>query len=266
MLVIGAAGDDGRIWSTVLTGPTGFVEPVDDRTIEIASLPVAGDPLREAFARPREIGLLALQPQSRRRIRASGRAHRRGDGLILVTDQVLGNCPKYIQTRDVIGEVDRIAVPPGAPQHGAELTAEHQKMIAQADTFFIASHAPGHGGDASHRGGQPGFVRVLGPRRLSWPDYFGNSFYMTLGNLQLNPACGLLFLDWENGDTVQLTGHAKINWDAAMAAEVPGALRMVEFEVETVVSIPGGSPLRWALLEYSRFNPPSGLDGGPAAS
>ncbi|MDX2674978.1 pyridoxamine 5'-phosphate oxidase family protein [Streptomyces sp. NY05-11A] len=81
------------------------------------------------------------------------------------------------------------------------------RQCSGADTFFIAGHSPDHGADASHRGGEPGFVTVHGARRLSWPDYVGNSFYMTLGNLHLNGSCGLLFLDWEQGHTLQLTGR-----------------------------------------------------------
>jgi hypothetical protein len=127
----------------------------------------------------------------------------------------------------------------GVGQGQRVLTDEQRGWIAAADTFFVTSHAAGVGVDTSHRGGNPGFVTVTGHRRLSWPDYVGNSMYMTLGNLELDPRCGLLFLDW----------------DPDRVAATPGAQRMVDFEVDQVVQIDEASPLRWSLGTYSRANP-----------
>ncbi|WP_250000194.1 pyridoxamine 5'-phosphate oxidase family protein [Actinoplanes sp. M2I2] len=254
MVIIGAPDDNGAMWSTILTGPPGFTRPADDRTIVVDARPAPGDPLRDAFEEERDIGVLALQPQTRRRIRANGRARRQDNHLLMRTEQVLGNCPKYLQTR-VITSTDDSRLP-GAPLISSELDAGQRRWIADADTFFIASRSPEHGADSSHRGGRPGFVSVTGPRTLRWPDYAGNQFYMTLGNLHDDPACGLLFVDWENGHTLQLTGRASIDWDPGKAAAYPGALRVVEFTVDAVVQIDHVSPLRWDLQEYSRVNPP----------
>lgn len=257
LLILGARDDSDAVWATVLSGPRGFIQPTSERTIEIAALPAYGDPLRDVFTTTRDVGMLAIDPETQRRIRVNGRATRRGDGLSVITDQVLGNCPKYLQRREVVA----VEPPPTEAEarvwRGTALTDHQQRLIQAADTFFIASHAPGHGGDASHRGGMPGFVRVVGPRHLAWPDYVGNSFYMTFGNMHLDPRCGLLFLDWETGDTVQLTGRGRIDWDPQRAAEFPGALRVIDFEVEQVVQIERAHPLRWRLCAYSRFNPPS---------
>ncbi|RSM64324.1 oxidoreductase [Actinoplanes sp. ATCC 53533] len=256
MLIIGAADDEGAIWSSIVSGPPGFAQPLDDRTVVIDALPAPGDPLREVFAAERDIGILALQPQTRRRIRVNGVARREGDRLLVRTEQVLGNCPKYLQARVVTGTAE--AESAGAAVTGRELTEGQRRWIEEADTFFIASRSPEHGADSSHRGGMPGFVAVPGPRRLRWPDYTGNQFYMTLGNLHLNPASGLLFLDWEHGHTLQLTGAARIDADPGSAKAYPGALRVVEFDIDTVVQIDKASPLRWEFQEYSRFNPPTG--------
>jgi predicted pyridoxine 5'-phosphate oxidase superfamily flavin-nucleotide-binding protein len=253
MLIIGAADDEGAMWSSIVTGPPGFAQPVDDRGIVIDALPAPGDPLREVFAVERDIGMLALQPQTRRRIRVNGVARRDGERLLVRTEQVLGNCPKYLQARAITGTAE--AGSAGAAVTGRELTEGQQRWIEEADTFFIASRSPEHGADSSHRGGMPGFVTVTGPRRLRWPDYTGNQFYMTLGNLHLNPASGLLFLDWEHGHTLQLTGAARIDADPGSAKAYPGALRVVEFDIDTVVQIDRASPLRWEFQEYSRFNP-----------
>jgi hypothetical protein len=77
----------------------------------------------------------------------------------------------------------------------------------------------------------------------------------TLGNLAVNQSAGLLFIDFENGDTLQVSGSAGIIWDEGRAAEFAGAERVVEFDVEEVVETHGALPLRWRLEEYSPFNP-----------
>jgi hypothetical protein len=88
------------------------------------------------------------------------------------------------------------------------------------------------------------FVRVEGDR-VTFPDYPGNSMYMTLGDLLEHPRIGLLFLDWETGDTLQLTGAAELDLDA----------REVNVTVERAIRTPAAVPYRWVLLERSRFNP-----------
>jgi uncharacterized protein len=81
---------------------------------------------------------------------------------------------------------------------------------------------------------------------------------MTLGNLAADPAAGLLFVDWERGDTLQVSGRAAVDWSPDRAAALPGAQRVVDVTVEAVVRTPAALPLRWALLEPSPFNPPVG--------
>ncbi|WP_326820002.1 pyridoxamine 5'-phosphate oxidase family protein [Streptosporangium sp. NBC_01756] len=249
MMLVGATGPDGRLWASALTGPAGFAEAVDERTIVIEAVPGEHDPL--AGLSGGEIGMLAIEPSTRRRMRINGTVRREGGRLIVHTEQTYANCPKYIQTRDVSAE---LAGPPALVSTAGSFTAEHRAWIEGADTFFVATRAPGLGADLSHRGGNPGYVRMTGERRLVWPDYVGNSMYMTLGNLELDESCGLLFLGWESGDTLQLTGRARVAWDPG---DVPGAQRLVEFEVDRAVHIRGASPLRWTFEKYSRFNPPA---------
>ncbi|GGO06801.1 oxidoreductase [Microbispora rosea subsp. aerata] len=248
MVVIGAEDREGRVWAAPLTGPAGFVAPSGDRTILVHAVPDA--PLAGLFDDERDIGMLAIEPWTRRRMRVNGRARRNGDHLVVRTEQVYSNCPKYLQKRTIVEELE-----PGerTPWLGDRLSQVQQEWIEAADTFFVATHAPGLGSDVSHRGGNPGFVEVVDSRRLVWPDYTGNLMYMTLGNLELNPAAGLLFLDWATGDALHVTGRARVDWDPR---GVPGAQRLVEFDVERVLQVAGASPLRWAFEEYSRFNPP----------
>jgi len=260
MLLIGATGRDGHPWASVLTGPEGFAEAVDERTVVIDALPGEHDPLAGLDAGP--IGMLAIEPLSRRRMRVNGTVSREGGRLVVRTEQTYANCPKYIQAREIVEDpaapATRSSASPGSPDSSGFSSAaafgdEDRTWIEGADTFFAATSAPGLGADLSHRGGNPGFVRVLDDRRLVWPEYVGNSMYMTLGNLELDDGCGLLFLDWERGDALHLTGRARVDWDPG---DVPGAQRLVRFELDRLVRVRGASPLRWRLAEYSRHNPP----------
>jgi predicted pyridoxine 5'-phosphate oxidase superfamily flavin-nucleotide-binding protein len=248
MVVLGAMADD-LVWATILSGHKGFAMPVDERTIRISGRPADGDPLRAAFEVPRACGMLALDQSRCRRVRANGRVRRDGPGLVMRTEQVLRNCPKYIQKRELAADAEPALARAAT---GSELTARQQEWIALADTFFVASHAAGHGTDTSHRGGHAGFVTVSGSRRLSWPDYRGNSFYMTLGNIELDPRCGLLFLDWQRGNTLHLTGESHVDWDDRSK---PGARRTIHFTVRRVVQVDNATTLRWQLSEGSPFNP-----------
>ncbi|MFD3745070.1 pyridoxamine 5'-phosphate oxidase family protein [Nocardia sp. NPDC058633] len=251
MVVLGAADPAGRLWASPLTGPAGFVHAVDDTTIDIDTLPATADPLSGALSGDVEVGLIALQPQRRRRMRVNGTAAVRGGGLRIVTEQVYANCPKYISRRQ-IREV--IATGPSGPERrGSVLTSAAIEMVGAADTFFVAT-ADGDGhADASHRGGNPGFLQVLSPTRLRWPDYRGNSMFMTLGNLAVQPRCGLLVADWSTGALLQLTGRAELVWDAA--AFTAGAQCAVDFIVEEVIERPGALAVRWGPPELSPNNP-----------
>jgi predicted pyridoxine 5'-phosphate oxidase superfamily flavin-nucleotide-binding protein len=256
-LIFAASTDpDGHVWCSALSGPPGFVATPDDRTVAIAARPAAHDPLARALdAGSAPVGLLAIEPQTRRRMRVNGTAELDPDGVRVATEQVYSNCPKYIARRDVAGEAREPVARPLAVERAA-LGAADRRLLAAADTFFIATAADGSA-DASHRGGSPGFVAVHDERRLSFPDYAGNSMYMTLGNLAASPRAGLLVLDWETGDTLQISGRATIDWSPERAAAIPGAQRVVDVVVDRVLAVRGAIPLRWVLEERSRFSPPA---------
>ncbi|MER5861800.1 pyridoxamine 5'-phosphate oxidase family protein [Kitasatospora sp. NPDC002040] len=242
-LVVGAADHDGRLWAGLLSGPAGFLAADGERTLAVAARPAPGDPLASVLTAPAEVGTIALDPAGRRRMRLNGRAVPDGRGGLRITaEQVYANCPKYIQRRHPLDT-------PSAPAlvgSGTRLSTRQQLAASTADTFFIASSGPDGGVDASHRGGNPGFLTVHGPGLLSWPDYPGNNMFMTLGNLELHPAAGLLLPDWETGGALMLSGRAE-----------PDADRTVWFTVERVVELAGAAPLRWTEPEYSPANPPS---------
>src|SRR5262245_30120365 len=134
-------------------------------------------------------------------------------------------------------------------------------MIRRADTFFIATAhpaargdaAPAHGVDVSHRGGKPGFVRVDDERTLTFPDFRGNFFFNTLGNLAVNPKAGLLFIDFETGDLLYVAGDAEIICDDAEIDAFEGAERLVRFHVRELKRVEASLPLRWSKAELSPF-------------
>jgi uncharacterized protein len=171
----------------------------------------------------------------------------RGPGALVVdVRQSFGNCPKYITQREP--SWSGVTAPSGVERFGAALPAAAIAQIAAADTFFIATATPadvaGGGVDVSHRGGPPGFVRVDGQGRLTVPDYLGNSFFNTFGNLALEPRAGLLFADFAQGDMLLLTGRAEVLWDAPALPSLPGAQRLLRFELEAGLLARAALPLR----------------------
>lgn len=253
MAVIGARDDGGAMWATLLTGTPGFLRVEGPATIVSNSVPHEFDPLAAAFEQQREVGMLAIDLATRRRMRVNGHAVREGDTLVIRPDQVYANCPKYIQAREAVGDASE----PHQPRRssGVALTDRQRQFIAEADTFFVATQADPMGADVSHRGGNPGFVTVTAPQSLSWPEYAGNKMYMTLGNLVLDARAGLLFVDWESGDALHLTGRATVDWSARRAATQAGAQQTVDFVVEQVVQIEQETALQWSFGGYSKFNP-----------
>jgi len=253
-MAIAALDGDQQPWPAIRAGAPGFVQAIDVRTLRIDAIAPAGDPVDAGLLVPGAlVGLLALDPATRRRLRFNGRvvAHDRG-GLVLEADQVFSNCPKYIQRRDEAPAVEAgtpatIATAPG-------LTDAQRTRLAAADTFFIASARPGDGVDVSHRGGMPGFLQVDGTR-LTWPDYGGNAMFNTLGNLHVHAQAGLLVPDFEQGGALIVSGRAAIDWSPGRASQLAGAERVVTLEIDRVVEQAGVLPSPLRLREYSPFNP-----------
>jgi predicted pyridoxine 5'-phosphate oxidase superfamily flavin-nucleotide-binding protein len=252
-VLVGSLDAHGRPWASVLHGAPGFISAPDERHLRIAARPAFDDPWQAAIDTP--LGLLGLEPQTRRRNRMNGSVVALDDdGITIEVDQSFGNCPKYIQARTP-RPMDR-GVPPAARAEGPRLSDTARELVRHADTLFIASasrtpraHAGAEGVDVSHRGGPPGFVHVdvhsddthAGPTVLTIPDYVGNRFFNTLGNLVVNPRAGLLFIDYTDGHLLQLTGDAELLWE--------GELRAIRITVQHGWWRPHALPLRWSPPE-----------------
>ena len=248
LLFIGAIDPSGQPWATVLAGEPGFIASPTRTRLSVSLMPAADDPALEGFSDGSPIGLLGLMPQNRRRNRANGRlATVEAGGFSLDVLESFGNCPQYIQTRT--RKRSTVRDRPEA-EVSETLNDELGARIERADTFFIATASP-EGVDVSHRGGRPGFVRVDEDGALLWPDFSGNNFFNTLGNLAIDPRAGLLFADFESGDLLQLAGTAETIWDGPELAAFRGAERLVRFTPSSVSLRRGALPLRFTPLEAS---------------
>jgi predicted pyridoxine 5'-phosphate oxidase superfamily flavin-nucleotide-binding protein len=206
LAAITARDRGGRLWITPLTGPPGFLEVTSTTELLVHAAPAHGDPLQRLLA-GQPAGMLAVEFARRRRVRINGTLTAvDGDGMRVRVDQAYGNCPKYIQQRILeSAEPDPV---PTAVRRGHVLAAADADLVRCADTFLIGTAHPDRGADASHRGGPPGFVRVRDERTLWWPDYPGNNMFNSLGNLAVDPAAALAFIDFTTGDTLHLSGTA----------------------------------------------------------
>ncbi len=296
-LFAGSTDQEGRVWASILVSPRPGVERLaetpTERRVAFNTRLLPGDPLSSALAKninsstasnshphPLYLGVLGIELPTRRRNRVNGHIvdiSRHGDdddggsriGFVMDVDQSFGNCPKYIQTREVV-PTDR-SKQEGYGQvtaGGSRLTQEQEALVRRSDTLFLAttnindlhsinegSEDSHNGVDVSHRGGKPGFVRVSVENDhsvLIFPDYLGNFLFQSLGNLQCNPRCGLLFLDFESGDVLHLTGKADVLFEEQ---SMPGAQRMVRFELERSIQSRSVLPFKYKFISNSTFLP-----------
>jgi uncharacterized protein len=260
-LIAASLDAEQRPWASILTGSVGFVQAPNDKTISVRPNPSPNDPLISNLAPNAAIGLLFIEPATRRRHRINGHIESHlpsTSGFNISLEQSYGNCPKYIQRRAIEPNQDNkseIMARITPAMRGSVFSPSQRNWIARADTFFIASSHPDGGADASHRGGTAGFVRVINETRLEFPDYAGNKMFNTLGNISATGRIGLLFLDFEHGHTLQLSGRAEVIWDEATTAIYPGAERVVRFDLETSIETPNAHTLRWYSPEAWSGNP-----------
>lgn len=252
-LLLGALDTQGQPWATMVSGSPGFVQPPDTLSMHIRIAPDAADPVLTALEPTAHIGILGLEPHTRRRNRLNGRVRSiDAHGLSVDVVQSFGNCPKYIQAR----EPQHQPRTPSAPQTlGPTLSTAALELLARCDTLFIASASAPHPGDTrsegvdiSHRGGEPGFVHVEHTAQgiaLSIPDYPGNRFFNTLGNLLQHPRAGLLAVDYDTGGLLHVAVNAQLLPDMADRSPWPGAERALRFTVRHALWREHALPMRW---------------------
>lgn len=251
-IVVGSVDRSGDAWATLLEGPPGFISSPSSTILAIEAQADTSDPAGEGLNDGQPVGLLGMEMHTRRRNRMNGFVSQTPGGFRVDVDQSFGNCPRYIQLRDF-----EFVREPRQPYSG---TVEDMpvvddaaiSMIAAADAFFVASYADRKDRrqvDVSHRGGKAGFVRVSEDGTLTIPDFDGNLFFNTLGNIVLNGKAGLMFINYTNGDMLQMTGDAEVILDSAEIAAFQGAERLWTFKARRVVRRRNALALRWAFRE-----------------
>lgn len=249
-LVVGTVDPAGDAWATWLAGAPGFLSTPDARHLAVASAREPADPADAGMAVGQAVGLLGIDLATRRRNRLNGNLqHADADGFTVSVAQSFGNCPQYIRPRRLEHDASSSGAMPTEVVQRRALDADAVAAIIRADTFFIASYVDTEEGrqvDVSHRGGPAGFVQVGADGVLTIPDYPGNKFYNTLGNLVVNPRAGLLFVDFANGDLLQLSGDAEVLPEGVDVDGHRGAERLWRFMPRRLVRRPHASGLRWA--------------------
>jgi predicted pyridoxine 5'-phosphate oxidase superfamily flavin-nucleotide-binding protein len=240
MLFLGLLDSTGRPWCVPAFGPPGFlVSPTSD-TLEIHRDPVLSHELGLDRSPGASVGMVGIDLTNRRRNRLNGRIQHASTGeMTIVVDQSFGNCPQYIQTRP-LPPTSQDEPTAASRRRGSITDPEVRRIIEAADTFFIASRAAGSldggsaGVDASHRGGRPGFLGINGDGTLSFPDFSGNRFFNTLGNIESDGRVSLFVPDFETGEAVMLTGRGSIDWNPDRIKSFEGAERIVDVVPEEI--------------------------------
>ncbi len=253
-LVVAGGDTEGRTWVTLLDGAEGFIRSANPRSLSLETDIAKTDPLAAAFAAGTDVGVVGIELASRRRNRFSGCLRKAETGYTIDIKQTFGNCPQYIHERSWTRAPRRS---PGGAVRGTTLDASQIALIQKSDTMFIGSghqqgaDGPSRGFDASHRGGAPGFVHVESSSHLRIPDYAGNNFFNTIGNLLSDPRIGLVFVDFDTGGLLHVSGRATIDWQPENAHD-PDAWRMIDVQIDSVIERPGALALRWAKQDQTQ--------------
>ncbi|MEN4978367.1 pyridoxamine 5'-phosphate oxidase family protein [Erwinia billingiae] len=234
-----------------LQGSTGFLDSNDASRLEIAREAINDAPLLPLLKPGMPVGGLGIDFSNRRRNRVNGVVETVNDRQVTIRVlESFGNCPKYIQRRDIPGgsegRIPRVEVEPLQA-----LDADARYLIAATDTFFVASYARrenGVGGvDISHRGGLPGFITVQ-QGKLRIPDYSGNRYMNTLGNLLVEPRCALLLIDFHQGAALHIQGRAEIEWQSPAQGLTE---RYWQVEIENVTRLRQLFPAAGLRVEFA---------------
>ena len=256
-IIAGSVDDQGWPWASMLTGNPGFVTAPNPKKLTFNGGRIISDPFWANAQPDKPVGFLGIELPTRRRNRVNGVINDAGETVTMDVVQSFGNCPQYIHTRNMKEVRDPLEIKNVTREAFSVLSETLAAFIQNSSTFFVASHnnqddVKDTGGvDVSHRGGKPGFIKVE-DNTLTIPDYSGNSIFNTFGNFLINPKAGLLFIDFETGDIIQLTGTVELLWDPTAETEAfRGAERAWKFHLDHGHILKAASPYHWDLTEMS---------------
>ncbi|MEP5758790.1 MAG: pyridoxamine 5'-phosphate oxidase family protein [Litoreibacter sp.] len=261
-VVLSALDTKGQPWPFIRGGQQGFMNSPAATKLIIVSHPLSAEPADLRLGVGDKISVLGIELETRRRNRMNGTIDQiDGDAMTISVDQSFGNCPRYIHERDRV-EIAKDCGDQSAISTATSLSTPDAALISQADTLFIASRAPkvgldrGAGVDVNHRGGLAGFIKVIDENTVVFPDYDGNKFFNTFGNILLDSRVGVMIPEFDTGTVLTLSGTAEIILDTAENAADYGAERATLIKVDKVVRATDALPVRYALNRISQ-DPPS---------
>ncbi|ASM75463.1 pyridoxamine 5'-phosphate oxidase (plasmid) [Pseudosulfitobacter pseudonitzschiae] len=243
----------GRPWAVPVSGTPGFARALSPKRLSLSHTPDLAEDFDLDTGPGASVGLIGIDLATRRRNRMNGQTASGGEGLEIAVEQSFGNCPKYIQTRAF--ELSRTDPPLPVRRQMPLKSDAVRSIIAGADTFFIASRGARvarnatEGLDVSHRGGRPGFLGINEDGTLSFPDFSGNRYFNTLGNIEADGRAGLLVPDFASGDALCLTGRAAVDWTSGRATAFAGAERIVDFVPDEIWHVEHALPATARLIE-----------------
>lgn len=260
LVVVSSIDSIGHVWASLLIGDFGFAK-VSTPKILVFDNDIINSNKEDVFykniAENPEVGSLFIELSSRKRFRINGNTSINENKIEIKIQEAYPNCPKYIQRR-VISLPEHFEETTSKITTGTKLNNEHKDWIIKADTIFVASSSTDMKMDVSHRGGKPGFIEILDNDTLKIPDYRGNSMYNTLGNFVQNPNSGILLVDFEKGETLQLTGEAELLFEQNTDEDnikTANTGRYWLFKTNQWIHTEKHHKVDWELLEYSPFNP-----------
>lgn len=152
------------------------------------------------------------------------------------------------ETRPLADRLEQVTV-------RSAFTAEDRAFISSRPMMFVATADAQGNPECSYKGGLPGFVRVIDDRTLAFPDYDGNGMYRSWGNVLVNPAVGLLFLDFETPKRLRVNGCATVSADDPLRAEFPGSVFIVRVAASRIFPNCPRYVHKMQLVEYSAYAP-----------
>lgn len=96
------------------------------------------------------------------------------------------------------------------------ISAALREFIEAQTSVFLGTASPDGEPYIQHRGGPPGFLRVLDERTIGFADFAGNRQYITVGNLATNPKAFLFLIDYEEARRFKLWGEARVSEEPAL--------------------------------------------------
>lgn len=260
MVIISSVDSKNNVWISVIMGSNGFIKVDSHNSLSIDLKKVTSSKLDIFFKNLKgstKIGTLFIELATRRRFRINGEISITDKKISLNVLEAYPNCPKYIQQRKIVSPsvTDKLD---SNQETGNLLTQELKLWISSSDTLFVGSQSSKGLMDASHRGGKPGFVQISDESSIKIPDYSGNSLYNTLGNFVQNERAGLLFVDFKENKTLQLTGEASILFDQKDEKDLEltgGTGRYWIFKISNWIITENHNDINWEFNSYSPFNP-----------